>query len=263
VTEKTLERIEEEWAHTINIDVIDESDEQPISEFDLKKILFAKGRERYLFSKGGDIDKEIDDLMNLPTDEYFWKEFDGHEIRSIKYEGVVYVNGKDKTIKVLGKTIKPSLKDIKELMDEAFYEEFGYRNVNDYMKSSGEFEKGGSVYISNKRAREISDAWHGGQWSALYQFASSGTYVVENHLKYLKEIQENLEPEYGLHPTTLSKKDEAALNSLKRWFEYKGKENGIKTEWEKHKLYGYKIPYVSEDTPDAIAGKVEPLKFMV
>lgn len=145
VTEKTLERIDEEWAHIINIDVIDESDKQPISEFDLKKILFAKGRERYLFAKGGDIDKEIDDIMNLPTDEYFWKYFDGHEIRSIKYEGIVYVNGKDKTIKVLGKTIKPSLSDIKELMDEAFYEEFGYRNANELIKATEEFAKGGGV----------------------------------------------------------------------------------------------------------------------
>lgn len=125
------------------------------------------------------------------------------------------------------------------------------------------FAKGGSVQISNQLARQIANEWHGGQWSALYQFASSGVYLIENHLRYLKEVQEALEPEFYLYPTTLSKRNQASLNSLKRWFEYKGLENGIKTEWSKHSVYGYMIPHVSKDTPDEIANKATPLKLMM
>ncbi len=96
--------------------------------------------------------------------------------------------------------------------------------------------------ISKNRCIEICTSWHGGQWSALYQFLSSGVYMPENHLKYLKELQECREPEYYLHPGTISKKNDAELNSAQRWFIYKGTEIGIKTGWIDHPVYGYKIP---------------------
>lgn len=113
--------------------------------------------------------------------------------------------------------------------------------------------------ISNLRAKEICSKWHGGQWSALYQFASSGVYMVENHLRYLQETESDLHPEYNLRPGTLSKKDTAELNSLQRWFIFKGTENGLSTVWGKHHTYGYRIPYI--DGGDST--KVEPLKYPV
>lgn len=99
--------------------------------------------------------------------------------------------------------------------------------------------------ITLKRAQEIASLWHGSQWSALYQFASSGVYMSENHLRYLKELQEDREPEYNLRPGTISKKDDAELKMLQRYFIAKGEEKGIFTEWHKHTLYGYLIPSVT------------------
>lgn len=106
--------------------------------------------------------------------------------------------------------------------------------------------------LSKDRAKEICSNWHGGQWSSLYQFASSGVYLVENHLKYLKETQECREPEYYLHPGTISKKDDKELKKLIAFFEYKGQENGITTEWHKHSDYGYMIPYITQENEKVI-----------
>ncbi len=53
VTEKTLEELESQWAHILSIDVVDETNEKPISWFELKKELFSKGREKNLFADGG------------------------------------------------------------------------------------------------------------------------------------------------------------------------------------------------------------------
>ena len=99
------------------------------------------------------------------------------------------------------------------------------------------------MIISKNKAKEICSLWHGGQWSNLYQFASSGVFIGPNCLKYLKEIQECLEPEFYLHPATLSKKNERELNSLKNFFEFKCREMGIVITWQKHSIYGYLIPY--------------------
>ena len=49
------------------------------------------------------------------------------------------------------------------------------------------------IIISKNRAQEICSNWHGGQWSALYSFASSKTYVEEKYNDYLAEIKENKE----------------------------------------------------------------------
>lgn len=112
-------------------------------------------------------------------------------------------------------------------------------------------------------AVKISSNWHGGQWSALYQFASSGVYVVENHLRYLQEIESDLHPEYNLHPGKLSKKDEGNLTGLKWFFIRMGEKNGIKTGYNKHKLYGYEIPFVYSDTDESILNKIKPLEYAI
>ena len=102
--------------------------------------------------------------------------------------------------------------------------------------------------ISNKRCIEICTDWHGGQWSALYQFASCGLYVAKNHLRYLKELQECREPEFYLYPGTISKKSDNELNSAQRYFEKIGlqQDTPIKNSWITHRTYGYKIP-ISKD----------------
>lgn len=93
-------------------------------------------------------------------------------------------------------------------------------------------------YITSNRAQEIASNWHGGQWSALYQFASSGKYLVENHLLYLEEIiQEIHRPETALKPFFRSKKDQAELNSLKLWFEQYAVRYNVQTVWKKD-FYG-------------------------
>lgn len=94
-----------------------------------------------------------------------------------------------------------------------------------------------------KQVRNTCNSWHSGQWSALYQFGSSGIYMVENHLRYLKELQECREPEYYLHPGTISKANDNKLKSAQNWFIREGKKNGINTYWGNHNLYGYKIPF--------------------
>lgn len=116
--------------------------------------------------------------------------------------------------------------------------------------------------LKHETAKKLSSQWHGGQWSALYQFGSSGVYLIENHLQYLKEVEMSMHPEYDLHPSDLSKKSEKELNSLKEFFTEQGKENGIGTEWHKHDLYTYMIPYITEDTADKIANQVKAVSYM-
>lgn len=64
VSEKTLDELESQWSHTLSIDVIDESDKKPISWFELKKELYAKGKEKYLFATGGSIAEKS---LYIPT----------------------------------------------------------------------------------------------------------------------------------------------------------------------------------------------------
>jgi len=71
--------------------------------------------------------------------------------------------------------------------------------------------------ISKIRAREIASHWHGGQWSMLYSFCSSGIYMQDKFSEYISEIQTNV---------ASTKKDASELNKLTRWFEYKNWEHG-------------------------------------
>jgi hypothetical protein len=117
--------------------------------------------------------------------------------------------------------------------------------------------------MRHKTAVRLCSNWHGGQWSGFYQFASSGAYMIENHLRYLQEVESCLHAhEYALRPYDLSKKDERELTGLKAFFEHLGEKNGIKTVWETHPLYGYDIPYVAEDTPKKIIEKIYVIKYM-
>jgi ubiquinone/menaquinone biosynthesis C-methylase UbiE len=101
--------------------------------------------------------------------------------------------------------------------------------------------------ISKITALKTSSLWYCSQWSALYQFQSSGIFNIADILKYLREIQRNLEPEYFLYPTILTKKNKAELTRLKTWFEYKAKENNVIIDWYKHSFYGYLIPYIKSN----------------
>lgn len=109
----------------------------------------------------------------------------------------------------------------------------------------------------NEQVRNLCATWHGGQWSALYQFCSSGVYMVENHLRYLKELQECREPEFYLHPGTISKKDDNQLRAAQNYFIQQGAKIGINTYWGNHNLYWYKIPFCT-----GRENEVTPLKLM-
>lgn len=117
--------------------------------------------------------------------------------------------------------------------------------------------------ISQTHALNLCAAWHGGQWSALYQFASSGKYLIENHLRYLQEITQDEEIEYfAAIPPRRTKKDYAELARMRRFFEAKGRENSIGTVWHTHPDYGYKIPFVSNETNDELGRQITPLRWL-
>ncbi len=115
--------------------------------------------------------------------------------------------------------------------------------------------------IQTKTAQKICTHWHGGQWSAFYSFASTGRYYIADHLRYLKEVLENIENEYfAVYPQILGKKDAADLNNLKEYFVNEGRKYGIVTLFSKHTLYGYTVPHLSENTDSAICATVTPIK---
>jgi hypothetical protein len=116
--------------------------------------------------------------------------------------------------------------------------------------------------ISTERAQEICRHWYNGQWSAYYQFLSSGVFLIENTLQYLRETEDNLHPEYALFPGTLTQREERELNSLKNYFIARAAAAGIGVEYHKHTLYGYLIPYITEETPDSIADNVKCLAYL-
>lgn len=105
-------------------------------------------------------------------------------------------------------------------------------------------------------AKTIAGAWHSSQSSALYQFASSGIYMIENHLRYLQEIEYALHPEYNLYPRELTKIQREQLEKLKDYLIQEGTKNGLNTTWGIHPKYGYNIPYIDENTPREIFEKI-------
>lgn len=117
--------------------------------------------------------------------------------------------------------------------------------------------------LTVNKAKDIASAWHGGQWSALYQFASSGVYLPQNHLRYLHEIQSEIEPEYfSAHPVHRSFRDKQKLRALKNYITAQGEKHKIFTKWEKHPQYGYQVPFLAENSEPKMMEKVENLKLM-
>lgn len=70
--------------------------------------------------------------------------------------------------------------------------------------------------IKHETAIKIAANWHGGQWSQLYSFASSGSLSPEYSLWIIEEVtQEILKPETALKPFERSKKDSNELLKLR------------------------------------------------
>jgi hypothetical protein len=96
--------------------------------------------------------------------------------------------------------------------------------------------------ITTKRALSIAANWNQGEHSALYELATTGQYKVENHLRYLEEvIQEIHRPETALRPFHRTVKDHGELISLKLWIEKQGFMNNVQTVWKKD-FYGI-VPF--------------------
>jgi len=122
-------------------------------------------------------------------------------------------------------------------------------NVNKTLNTLKTNKMNTKTIISKDKAQEICNNWHGGQWSALYSFASTKFFYGEKSVSYLWEIMQCLQNEYFAPcPHTLSNKETKELNQLKAFFEYKIKESTfVEIEYKKHPVYGYLYP-------DAITG---------
>lgn len=98
--------------------------------------------------------------------------------------------------------------------------------------------------IRTQTAQKICNSWHGGQWSALYQFASSSIFVPDNSIRYLWEIMQSLQCEwFSAHPVSLNKTENRELTQLKEYFEGQILANiGKVVEYKKHPVYGYLFP---------------------
>lgn len=75
ISEKSLERLEEEYGHIFSIDVIDETSRKAMTYYDLKKEIWQKGRDRGFYANGGGvgddyISNELYDKLDKITD---WK----------------------------------------------------------------------------------------------------------------------------------------------------------------------------------------------
>jgi hypothetical protein len=80
----------------------------------------------------------------------------------------------------------------------------------------------GSV-ISLSKAKTLAAAWHGGQWSPLYSFASS--YERQKNWVFASQIDEVDITLNGRGAKYLSAKDKKDLNDLRKFFQYKAWES--------------------------------------
>lgn len=100
--------------------------------------------------------------------------------------------------------------------------------------------------MKEHKAKQIAAKWHSGQWSALYQFSSSGFYQA-NILRYVWEVKQCMLPEFfSVYPQELTKKDKNELQNLMRYFIERSR---VKIEWTKHPNYGYPVPYAENVNP--------------
>lgn len=65
-------------------------------------------------------------------------------------------------------------------------------------------------FIQPEKAREIAYSWHGGQWSPLYAFASSG--LIENLQALIAEVRE-------CEPLAKTKRDADNIRALLRFLQ--------------------------------------------
>lgn len=78
--------------------------------------------------------------------------------------------------------------------------------------------------ITLKTAKAIAAEWHGGQWSALYAFASSGVINAAQEPHCLSEIENEL------NSTELVAGQRRRLERLKEFINDKIQENGKSTQ---------------------------------
>ena len=115
--------------------------------------------------------------------------------------------------------------------------------------------------ISKDKAQILCNEWHGGQWSALYQFGSSKVWAAENALRYTWEVMQDLQQEYfATYPQILSKKTVKELNQLLDFFLFKAMENKTPVLLVPHNQYGYKYPILSPDGDPSEMLKIEGYK---
>lgn len=102
--------------------------------------------------------------------------------------------------------------------------------------------------INKSKAIHFCQHWYGGQWSAIYQYLSSGIWVKENALLYVSELQENINnQEHAAKPYFLPKYQVKQLEQLISYFVRLAKDNGVIIEKSKHSFYGYPIYIVTYD----------------
>lgn len=95
-----------------------------------------------------------------------------------------------------------------------------------------------------EKLQKIASYWHGGQWSAMYQLASSGVFLRENTLQYLWEANAEL-IQYGrIHEIILSKAKRNELRAFIKGIEALAKQHGIEVEWAEHPIYSYSFPVI-------------------
>lgn len=120
--------------------------------------------------------------------------------------------------------------------------------------------------MRKETALKMCQEWHGGQWSALYQFASSGIFSHENALRYVSEVQKEIErPEYALRTFSRAKSTTDKLTKLRDFFLKLAAENNVPIVLEKHPTYGYLVPLVSIDhkLSETELNKIKPLYYQI
>jgi hypothetical protein len=85
------------------------------------------------------------------------------------------------------------------------------------------FTKPRGAVISLVKARSLAYAWHGGQWSPLYSFASA--YDRQKDWIFASQIDEIDMTLKGKGAKYLSAKDKKDLNALRKFFQYKAWES--------------------------------------
>ncbi len=98
-----------------------------------------------------------------------------------------------------------------------------------------------------EKLQKIAIYWHGGLWSAMYQYGSSGVFLKENTLQYLWEAYASLIQYGAIKERSLSISSKNELKAFIKDIERLAKENGIIIEWADHTFYSYQFPVVANE----------------